>query len=273
MATNGGESNDYYGQGRQSQYPMQDQGGYQQNQNGYQQAPPNYSQGNGQKFGAQGNLDSKQDFNQAFKIDRPKWNDLWAGILLILTFFGFVVVSGLSLRGYSTNHNFNGGGVYDGADDFALNTNTIILFAFILVVALVFSWGYFTMARAFTKQFVWITGILNVVLGFATAIYYLYRKQYSAGIVFLLFAIFSIICFISWIPRIPFSVLMLQMTMDVAKKHGHVFTVSAIGGLIAFVGFLLLWWRYMLNISPLALAGPALLIQRAHRAAVARMQR
>jgi hypothetical protein len=36
------------------------------------------------------------------------------------------------------------------------------------------------------------------------------RKYYSGGIVFLLFSIFTVICFISWIPRIPFSVVMLQ---------------------------------------------------------------
>ena len=86
----------------------------------------------------------------------------------------------------------------------------------------------------FTKQFIWITGILHIVFGIGTAVYYLYEKYYSAGIVFALFAIFSIICFISWIPRIPFSVVMLQATMDVAKTYGHVFTVSAIGGFIAF---------------------------------------
>lgn len=54
--------------------------------------------------------------------------------------------------------------------------------------------------------------------------------------VFLVFSIFSIICFVSWIPRIPFSVVMLQQTMDVAKSFGHVFLVSAIGG-IASVAF------------------------------------
>lgn len=34
------------------------------------------------------------------------------------------------------------------------------------------------------------------------------------------------------IPRIPFSVLMLQNTIDVARNYGHVFLVSAIGGLV-----------------------------------------
>lgn len=39
--------------------------------------------------------------------------------------------------------------------------------------------------------------------------------------------------FISWIPRIPFSVLMLQTSIDVSKKYGHTYLVSFIGGLVA----------------------------------------
>lgn len=155
---------------------------------------------------------------------------------LILTFFGFVAVSGLSLQDYSANKAFSGGGIYNAGNDFSLNTNTAVLFIFVLVVALAFSWAYFTLARAFTKQFIWITGILHIVFGIGTAVYYFVRHYYSAAVVFAIFSVFSIICFVSWIPRIPFSVVMLQQTMDVAKSFGHVFLVSAIGG-IASVAF------------------------------------
>jgi hypothetical protein len=89
------------------------------------------------------------------------------------------------------------------------------------------------LARMFTKQFIWLTGILNILFGVGTAIYMLYRRYYTGGIVFILFSIFMVIAFISWIPRIPFSVLLLQTTIDVAKTHGHVYVVSAIGGLLA----------------------------------------
>lgn len=153
---------------------------------------------------------------------------------LILTILGFAAVSGLSLQGYAANKSGNAGsGIYNNPNNFSLNTNTVILFAFVLGVAFVFSWLYFTAARAFTKQFIWITGILHIVFGVATAIYYFYRHYYSAGVVFALFSVFSIICFISWIPRIPFSVVMLQQAMDVAKNFGHVFLVSFLGGLLA----------------------------------------
>lgn len=142
-------------------------------------------------------------------------------------------MSGLSLQGYSANKAFSGGGIYHAPNDFSLNSNTVVLFAFVLAVAFAASWLYFTMARAFTKQFIWITGILHIVFGIGTAIYYFTKHYYSAAIIFAVFSIFSIICFISWIPRIPFSVVMLQQTMDIAKGFGHVFLASALGGIAA----------------------------------------
>ncbi|KAI9799464.1 MAG: putative choline transporter, neither null mutation nor overexpression affects choline transport [Piccolia ochrophora] len=198
-------------------------------QQGKSRAPPDYNQ----NYTTPNPSGEKQDFTQAFKLEKPKYNDIWAGILLIITFLGFVAVSGLSIRGYATNKNFNGDDIYDTVNDFGLNTNTLILFAFVLLVSLVFSWGYFLLARLYTKQFIWLTAILNIALGIGTAIVYFARQYYSAAVVFVVFSIFYIICFISWIPRIPFSVVMLQTVMDVAKNHGHIFTVSFLGGLTA----------------------------------------
>lgn len=72
----------------------------------YNQAPPQYGNGNGnsyappiyapQNYSAQG---EKQDFNQAFKVDKPKWNDWWAG-LLVCDATG-ICVKGLSLLFYT----------------------------------------------------------------------------------------------------------------------------------------------------------------------------
>ncbi|PSK33931.1 Protein pns1 [Elsinoe australis] len=207
-------------------------GNYQQQQNGqnYQQAPPNYGQNYGPQPGFGG---EKPTFAEAFKIDKPKWNDLWAGILFLAVVAGFVAVSGISIQGYAATKGFNGGGIYDGGNDFGLDTNTIVLFAFCLVSAIVLSIAYVAAARTFPKAFIWITGILNIIFGFVTAIYMLSRRYWSGGIVFLIFSIFTVICFITWIPRIPFSALMLKTSVDVAKKYGHVWLVSFIGGILA----------------------------------------
>ena len=121
----------------------------------------------------------------------------------MITFFGFVIVSGISLRAYSTN---GGSGIYDRSNQLSLNSNTMALFGFVLVVAFVLSYVYLLLARHATKQLIWITGILNIAFGFGTAIYYLYRHYWSAGIVFLIFAVFTLICFITWyVSPLPFS--------------------------------------------------------------------
>lgn len=65
---------------------------YQQQQQPYGQPPPAQSQ-----FQYE---DQKVPFEQAFKVERPKWNDVWAGILFLLFMMGFTVVSGIALHGY-----------------------------------------------------------------------------------------------------------------------------------------------------------------------------
>ncbi|KAK4197683.1 plasma-membrane choline transporter-domain-containing protein [Triangularia verruculosa] len=199
--------------------PMND-GGY---HNGYTAPPP----------GPDGKMGPPPSYEEVFAVQKPKWNDLWAGILFLATCAGFVAVSAISIQGYAATRNVNSGGISGQRNSFGLTTHTIWLFGWVLITAIVLSYGYMWVARKFTKQFIWITGILNVVLGFATALYMLSRKYYSGGIVFLIFAVFQLICFISWRSRIPFSVLMLQTAIDVAKKYGHVYLVSAIGGLLA----------------------------------------
>jgi len=246
-----GEAAGYYSGAPQEPQQIHHQGQYGQQQYG-QQPPMNYGQqppqyGNNyappqgppppqqpqqQNGYTEMNYGEKPNFDQAFKIERPKYNDWWAGLLLIAVFLGYIAVSGLAIRGYSQNIGFNGG-IYGGRNDFGLSSNTVILFAFVLGMATLLSYAYMWAARAFTKQFIWITGILNIVFGFVTALYMLSRRYWSGGIVFLLFSVFYVICFISWIPRIPFSVLMLQTAIDVSKKFGHVYLVSLIGGLIA----------------------------------------
>ncbi|KAF2433548.1 DUF580-domain-containing protein [Tothia fuscella] len=236
-----GEAQNYYQegapqsqqyQGEQQQYNGQQQYGGPQQQKNFGQAPPQYGNNSyaPQNYEAQG---EKQDFQQAFKLDKPKYNDWPWGLLFIAVFIGYIAVSGLAIRGYATTKGFNGGGIYGSKNDFGLDTNTIVLFIFCLVVAIVFSYAYVWLARIFTKQFIWTTGILNIIFGLVTAIYMLSRKYWSGGIVFLIFTLFTAFCFYTWIPRIPFSVLMLQTSIDVSKKYGHVYLVSFIGGLIA----------------------------------------
>lgn len=193
---------------------------YQPPQQPYVQQTPNY------------NPQASLEFSQAFKIEEPKYHDLWAALSFLCTVVGFIAVSVLSIHGTDIGSSSRNKGIYR-TDTVALNSNTIILFAFVLCIAFVTSLTYFWIIRTFTKQAIWITGILQIVFGLATAFYYFSRHWFSAGIAYLVFSVFYIICFISWVPRIPFSVLMLQTIIDVSKNYGHVFWISSIGGFTA----------------------------------------
>lgn len=147
---------------------------------------------------------------------------------------GYVAVSVLAIRAYATTLSGpNGRGIYDGSNSFSLSSNTTILFALVLAISLVLGYGYVCLARVLAKQFIWITGILNIVLALGTAIYMLYRRYYSGGIVFLIFGAILAFAFYTWIPRIPFSALMLRTSVEVAKSYGHVYLVSFLGGVVA----------------------------------------
>ncbi len=122
--------------------------------------PPSYDQNSQNQWGPQG---EKPSFDQAFKVEKPKWNDLWAAGLFLVVCAGFVAVSGIAIQGYASTYSFNGGGIYGSSNSFGLSTNTIVLFAFCLLIALVFGYAYVAIARMFTKQFIWITGILNIL--------------------------------------------------------------------------------------------------------------
>jgi len=103
--------------------------------------PPGYGQNTNY------NGDQKHEFNQTFKVEKPKWNDLWAGLLFLAVCAGFVAVSGLAIQGYAATKGFNGGGIYDSNNTFGLDTNTLVLFVFCLASALVLGYGYVCLAR------------------------------------------------------------------------------------------------------------------------------
>jgi len=139
-----GEAASYYQMQEPANYPQQPP---QYNPN---YAPPPGPPPNG--HGQQG-YGEKTTFDQTFKLERPRYHDWWAGLLLIAVFVGFAATSGIVLQGYSRTISFNGG-IYGSRNDFGLDSNTIILFAFVLVVSMILSYVYLWMARVFTKQFI-----------------------------------------------------------------------------------------------------------------------
>jgi hypothetical protein len=97
MATNGGEAANYYNQPGYPPPPPQ-QPDYSNNGPTHYAPPPYPPQGQ-----ADQKLEAPPTYDEVFAIQKPKWNDLWAGLLFLATCAGFVVVSAISIQGYGAS--------------------------------------------------------------------------------------------------------------------------------------------------------------------------
>ncbi|EGV61534.1 DUF580-domain-containing protein [Yamadazyma tenuis ATCC 10573] len=197
--------------------------------------PPNYPTTNNYDY--ENNYDEKpesnQNFDEAFKVTKPRFNDWPFTIFFLLVVAGFIGVGGITLNALRETFDFQGTSIYNSGNKFSLNTNTIILFAFIIALSLVLSTLIIVYARMAPRVFIISGLILNVVLGLATAIYYFAVKYYSAAIVFLVFTCISAFCYWSARSRIPFSATVLTITIDVMKRYPSTLVTSFIGIIVS----------------------------------------
>lgn len=142
---------------------------------------------------------------------------------------GFIAIAGITVNALRKTYGFQGTSIYNSSNSFSLNTNTVILFGFIVVVGVVLSVAIIVYARMAPRVFITTGLILNIVLGIGTCIYYFVEHYYSAAIVFLVFTLFSAWCYWSARHRIPFSATVLQIVIDVMTRYPSTLITSLIG--------------------------------------------
>lgn len=76
-----GEAASYYNTDQVFQDPRPAPPPQQDNKHGYQQGPPQDEKYRPDKAATDGGQGA-YDFNQAFKIEKPRYNDIWAGVLV-----------------------------------------------------------------------------------------------------------------------------------------------------------------------------------------------
>ncbi|QPG73491.1 hypothetical protein FOA43_000802 [Brettanomyces nanus] len=172
------------------------------------------------------------NFDEAFKVDKPKWNDIPFIFLFLATVAGFVVVAVISISYYHSHTSYYGTGIHNGIESSTMNSNSLIVFAIVVSVSLVFSVLILLIAGRWPSMFIKTGLVLNVAFGLATAIYYLVVGYYSAGIVFLVIAVLFSFCYYSLRSRIPFSTTVLRIVIGVIKKYPSCFIVGIIGMLL-----------------------------------------
>lgn len=202
----------YYQQSQQNQ-PYQHNGNYEaQSGAGYDEKPYH-----------------SQNFEEAFKVEKPRYNDVPFAIFFLLVVGGFFAVAGITLHSLSSTWDFQGGSIYNSGNTFTLNSNTAILFGFVVVISIVLAFLILVFARYAARMFITTGLILNVILGLGTAIFYLVKGYYSAGVVFLVFTLITAWAYWSARLRIPFSATVLEITIDVMKRYKSTLMISFLG--------------------------------------------
>lgn len=176
---------------------------------------------------------ASENFDDAFKVDKPKYNDKFWALFFLAVLVAFLVLSGFVLNAMRQTWDFQGGSIYHSSNGFSMNANTAVLFGFIVVVALVLSFLLLLFARMAARIFITTGLILNIVLGLGTAIFYFVEKYYSAAVVFLVFTLITAWCYWSCRSRIPFSATVLEITIDVMKRYPSTLVVSLIGIIVS----------------------------------------
>ncbi|KAH7581005.1 Protein PNS1 [Nakaseomyces glabratus] len=165
--------------------------------------------------------------------NKPKFNDWPFIIVFLLTLCGFIVVASLTLRAWSQTYSSTGSGIYHDFDTGTLNTNSVILLVFSVVIAIFFAFIGIVLCRAYPKFFIYAGMIVNILAALGTAIMYMSLKYWSAGIVFLIFTFMTAWCYWGMRSRIPLTVAILRVIVLAMKNCPQTLFVSFFGTIVA----------------------------------------
>lgn len=165
--------------------------------------------------------------------NRPRINDWPFTIFFIITLFGFIAVAGLTLRGYAQTYSQAGSGIYQDFDTGTMNTNSVILLVFSVVVALFFAFLGIILCRTFPRFFIYAGMIVNILASLGTAIMYMSLKYWSAGIVFLVFTFMTAWFYWGMRSRIPLTIAILRTIVLAMKNCPQTLGISFFGTIVA----------------------------------------
>ncbi|KLJ11082.1 hypothetical protein EMPG_13631 [Blastomyces silverae] len=171
-------------------------------------------------------------FKEVFKLYKEEYHDTWASVLFLFNVLAFVSLSSFVIDRYVKGIDFDGHTVNSPWNSIALDLNVFLLLNIALPLAFSASGLYFSIFLFLPDKLVWVTGFLNVSASFGMGAVYLYRRQWAIGGTFSGLGLLAIIYFVNWIPRIPFTGVLLRSSAAVARRHWSVNLISIIGSML-----------------------------------------
>ncbi|SNX81311.1 probable Protein PNS1 [Melanopsichium pennsylvanicum] len=166
---------------------------------------------------------------------KPKLHDPIFLILFLLVFGGFIALSVICLRDYSSS-NINASIGQANVAGSTLNGHTAIMFMICCALASVLSFVYIFLVRTFPKFILEATLLLTTLSNVAFCVYLWVRANTAAAIIFTVFAVISVIAYFFMRKRIPLAKLLLVTIIHTAEQYKSVYVV-ALGALIVETAF------------------------------------
>ncbi|RKP34608.1 plasma-membrane choline transporter-domain-containing protein [Dimargaris cristalligena] len=187
----------------------------------------------------------KDDYGEgAQKYNRtPVFRDIWAAVLFLIVFASFVVYSVLSIRSLPSG-TFTRPGKYSDSTNF-FSLPTIVCFLIVALTGFVISLVYLGLMQAIPKTMIIVSYWVGVVLGFAMAGYYFYRRLWWAAILATIFAIISLVMWFYARHRIPLATVLMTTVMQIMRKFPATIYFGTVF-LVLNVAFLM-WWSITLT--------------------------
>ncbi|KDN47140.1 DUF580-domain-containing protein [Tilletiaria anomala UBC 951] len=174
---------------------------------------------------------------------RPKFRDPIFALLVLAVLAGFVAISVISLRAYSTS-DVSGSIGGKGGIGSTLNHHTAILLMLSCAVALVLSVLYILLVKLATTIVLEVTLALSVLANVAYAVLLWIRGFTSAAIIFTIFSVISIVSYFFIRKRIPLAKLMLRTIIRASNEYKSTYIVALLG-LVVQTAFSV-WWAWTL---------------------------
>ncbi|CAI2189061.1 8837_t:CDS:2, partial [Funneliformis geosporum] len=206
------------------------------NEYGQQSQPPTYGYNNGQ-----GHVNSAvgKNWNK-----EPRFQDLWATILFLIQFVGFLALSYVGIKTILNKNKLSNSNPADDDNDIIkgikLDTNSIVLLVVAGIFGFFLSLLYMALMQKFPKPLIKITLYLSIATYFIAAAIYGYVGQIILAVMFAIFGVIYLICAFTWRDRIPFAAILLETITTLTKKY-YGTIIMGFAGLIVQVGWSI-WW-------------------------------
>lgn len=175
-------------------------------------------------------------FEEAFPAENnngSRWKDWPFAVFFLLVVCGFIAVAGLTLRAWAQTYSSNGSGIYSDYNTGTMNTNAAILLVFVGVIACSMGIGSIALCRSFPDFFIHFGMIMSIASGLGSSIMYLSLKYWSAGIVYIISILLTLVGLWGMQFKLPLSVEILKTVVFATQACPQVLIVSLCGTITA----------------------------------------